>query len=96
MYSFALQPDIVLYLKADVHTLVSRGARAGVRHWESGMDLHLAGNLYDLPDLQARLIEQFDQMAEDYHFVTLDAARSINALQQDIRRQIQPLLDEDE
>ncbi|HPO59029.1 MAG TPA: hypothetical protein PLV53_09305, partial [Anaerolineaceae bacterium] len=90
--------DIVLYLKADVHTLVSRLVHGrGFDYWESGMDLHLAGNLYDSFQIyQARLIEQFDQMAEEYHFVTLDAARSINALQQDIRRQIQPLLDEDE
>jgi len=98
MYSFALKPNIVLYLKADVHTLVSRLVHGrGFDYWESGMDLHLAGNLYDSFQIyQARLIEQFDQMAEEDHFVTLDAARSINALQQDIRRQIQPLLDEDE
>ena len=94
VYGFALVPDLVLYLSADVNTLATRIAHGrGFDYWESGMDIRCADNLYDsFCVYQSRLIDQFDQMAEEFHFVSIDATRSIQAIQDDLKRQIRKVL----
>jgi len=95
MYGFALKPDIVLYLRADVPTLVSRVVNTGFDYWESGMDIRCAENLYDSFCIyQSRLIEQFDQMSEEYGFITIDANRSPQEIFKDIQQHIRKLLNE--
>ncbi len=93
LYGFALVPDIVFYLKADVEHLVARLVNdRGFDYWELGMDIRCADNLYDSFCIyQNRLIEQFDQMAEGYNFVTIDAKRSVQAIFDDLCKEIQKL-----
>lgn len=87
MYGFALVPDLVIYLRAEVDDLVPRVlSHSGFDYWESGMDLHLADNLYDSYRIyQGRLIALLDQMAEEYGFRVVDASRGSDAVYQDVR-----------
>jgi dTMP kinase len=96
-YGFALKPDIVLYLRADVPTLVSRIVHGrGFNYWEAGMDFISANNLFDgFCDYQARLIEQLDLMANEYGFVTIDANRSVQAVNEDLRYHIHALIEKE-
>lgn len=93
VYGFALKPDLVFYLKADIPHLVSRMVYGrGFDYWESGMDIHCADNLYDsFNSYQAQLIEQFDLMAEEFGFVTIDANQPAPAVFDDLRRNIRSL-----
>ncbi len=93
LYGFALKPDLIFYLKADVPHLVSRMVYGrGFDYWESGMDIRCADNLYDsFCKYQSRLIEQFDHMAEEYAFVTIDANRPPQAVFEDLRSNIRAL-----
>ncbi len=93
LYGFALKPDVVFYLKADVPHLVSRMVYGrGFDYWESGMDIRCADNVYDsFCNYQSHLIEQFDRMADEYGFVTIDANRSPNEIFEDLRRNIRAL-----
>jgi dTMP kinase len=76
VYGFALVPDLVLYLRADVPTLVS------------------ADNLYDsFCVYQARLIEQFDRMAAEFSFQTVDATRPVQTVNDELRRHIKTLFE---
>ncbi len=79
IYEFALKPDLVFYLRADVSTLVTRMVQGrGFDYWESGMDIRCADNLYDsFIAYQNCLIDQFDQMALEYNFITIDATRPV-------------------
>jgi dTMP kinase len=96
VYGFALKPDLVLYLKADVSDLVTRLIHGrGLNYWESGMDLRPSDNLFDsFLDYQSRLIGLFDQLAEEYGFVTIDAGRPINDVFKDVQNQIHALLED--
>ena len=78
VYGFALKPDIIFYLKADIPTLVRRVLRGrGFDYWESGVDIRCADNLYDsFVNYQTQLIHQFDQMSEEFGFTTIDANRT--------------------
>ncbi len=95
VYGFALVPDLVLYLRADVNTLATRIAHGrGFDYWESGMDIRCADNLYDsFCVYQSRLIEQFDQMADEYQFSSIDATRPLTAIQEDLKQQIRKVLE---
>jgi dTMP kinase len=104
MYGFALKPDLILYLKADVTDLVSRLIHGrGLNYWEAGMDIHSSDNLYDsFVEYQSKLILLFDQLAEEYGFVTIDAGRPVMEVFNDLQSQIrhllvdqQPILEED-
>jgi len=94
IYGFALKPDAVLYLRADVPTLATRMILgSGFNYWESGMDIRCGDNLYDsFCVYQARVIAQLDSMAEEYGFTTVDASRSVTEVFEDLRRAIRPLL----
>ncbi len=94
LYGFALIPDIVFYLKAEVETLVTRIVHGrGFNYWEAGMDIIKADNLYEsFVQYQTRMIEQFDKMAEEYHFNIIDANQSVNAINEDIKHELQDIL----
>lgn len=90
LYSIALKPDAVFYLKVDIPHLVARMVHGrGFNYWECGMDIHCADNLYDSFCIyQSRIIEQLDRMAEEYGFIVIDANRSVEEVFEDLREQI--------
>jgi dTMP kinase len=93
VYGFALIPDIVLYLKADVTSVVSRIVHGrGFDYWESGMDMHFADNLYDsFLSYQKLLSEQFDIMSKEFDFINLDANRPATAVFEELQLHISNL-----
>jgi len=78
VYSFALKPDAVFYLRIDVTELVPRVLlNGGFDYWESGMDLPMGADLYEsFIAYQGRVIEELDQLSREYDFDTIDATRS--------------------
>lgn len=94
IYGFALKPDMIFYLKADVDSLVTRIVHGrGFDYWESGMDILNLDNLYDsFRQYQECMIAQFDQMAEEYNFQTIDANRSTRDVNENIKALLQPVL----
>jgi dTMP kinase len=96
LYGFALKPDLVLYLKANVSDLVTRLIHGrGLNYWEAGMDLRPSDNLFDsFLDYQAKLIALFDQLAQEYGFVTIDAGRPVMDVFEDLQGHIRALLED--
>jgi dTMP kinase len=94
VYGFALKPDIILYLKTDVQHLVSRMVYGrGFDYWESGMDFHFADDLYtSFCKYQGLMIEQYDRMADEFGFTSIDANRSIQEVNEDLKKSIRPLM----
>jgi dTMP kinase len=95
LFGFAIVPDVVFYLQADLAHLIPRVLNArGFDYWESGMDLLRSPDYYDsYVGYQNRLLSQFDAMAEEFDFAPVDANRSIHDvfcdLQAGIRETIQ-------
>jgi len=96
LYGFALQPDLVLYLKADVSDLVSRLIHGrGLNYWEAGMDLRPSDNLFDsFLDYQSRLAGLFEHLSQEYDFVTIDAGRPVMEVFSDLQEKIRALLED--
>jgi dTMP kinase len=91
---FALIPDLVCYLRIDVETLALRVIETtGMNYWESGMDLRLGGDLYDsFKKYQSLLIGEFDKMALEFRFNVVDARKSPEEIQDELRGYILPVL----
>ncbi|MBG0785760.1 MAG: thymidylate kinase [Anaerolineaceae bacterium] len=98
IYGFALKPDLVLYLRANVNDLVSRLIHGrGLNYWEAGMDVHAADNLYDsFINYQSELGLMFDQLAQEYGFVTINAGRPVMEVFADLQAQIRNLLEDEQ
>jgi len=94
LYGMALRPDLILYLKANVNTLVSRLVHGrGLNYWESGMDMHLADNMYDsFVRYQTLVMKEFDELAVEYNFVTINADQRIDRIIEDLKAPITQLL----
>ncbi len=95
IYGFALKPDIILYLKADIETLISRIVHGrGFNYWEAGMDIRCADNLFDsFAAYQSRLMEQFERLSTEYGFIIVDANRHANDVFIDLRQQIRAVIE---
>jgi dTMP kinase len=94
LFGFALVPDAVFYLQADLANLVPRvlGAR-GFDYWESGMDYLPRRDLYDsYIEYQTGLLAQFDAIADEFGFVRIDANRSVGDVFSSLRDGIREVL----
>ena len=94
LFGFALTPDLVLYLEIDVDSLVPRVlAGKGMDYWESGMHLALGNDIFDsFQRYQGSLIDEYNVLAKEFGFVTVDARRSIEAIQSDLRDHVSAYL----
>ena len=90
-YGFALVPDLILYMKADVDTIIPRAlASGGFDYWESGADYIQAPNRYErFIKHQQALLDAFESMQEEYGFVVVDANRPVRAVFEELRGHIE-------
>jgi len=95
LYGFGIAPHLVFYLKVDVETLIGRVLAArGMDFWESGMDLKHGDDIYDsFRTYQNKLLREYSSMADEFHFNVLDARRSIDHIQGELRRQVAAFLE---
>jgi len=97
LYAFAIAPHQVFYLKLDVETLIRRVLAArGMDFWESGMDLKHGDDIYDsFRAYQNRLLREYSSMADEFNFRVVDARRSIEQIQSELRRQVGAFLEQE-
>jgi dTMP kinase len=88
LYGFAPRPHLVLYLNADVTTVVRRAIpRGAIDPFEAGMDVGLGDDLYDsFKQYQTMLIKEYDRLAEEQNFHTIDAALERETIQGRLQR----------
>ena len=93
VYEFALKPDIVLYLRADVEQLVRRVVQTtGFNYWECGMDLNLGDDMYDsFLEYQGRLLRIFDAMSSEYRFHVVETIAPIQDVCDEMKNHLEPL-----
>ena len=98
LYSFALKPDAVFYLRIGVEDLIPRVVFShAFDYWESGMDLHASEDMYEsFCKYQAALMTQFDGLAEQYGFEVVDATKRVEMVFRQLRTGISRVLKGDE
>ena len=95
VFEFALKPDLVIYLRVGVEDLITRVIQhSGFNYWESGMDLHLGEDMYEsFVEYQTRLLREFDHMAGEYAFQTIDTSPNIEEVFEQLKSRVEPLME---
>jgi dTMP kinase len=94
LYSFALKPDAVFYLRIGVEELIPRVVFVrGFDYWESGMDLHPSEDMYEsFRKYQTSLLAQFDVLAQEFDFDVIDASADVRTVFEALRLGISRVL----
>jgi len=94
VYGFAIVPDLILYLHADLSVLIPRVlAAGGFDYWESGSDYLRGDSRYDcFVRHQDALLGVFKRMTEEYGFVTIDANRTVMDVFGDLQGKIREVV----
>jgi dTMP kinase len=97
IFSVALKPDAVFYLRLSIDQLVPRVVFArGFDYWESGMDLYPGQDMYDsFCNYQAALLAEFDRLSQEFKFETVDASGDAHAVFFYLKSKILNLLEAD-
>ena len=95
VFSIAVIPTAIYYLKADLQHLVPRVAfNRGFDYWESGMDMGLGRDMYEsFTRYQQRMLDTFDRLSESYGFTVVDANGPSDEVFEKLRRRVRRILD---
>lgn len=95
-YGFARVPDITLYFRLPLATALGRilEGRPRLKYFEAGMDLGLSPDIQEsFRIFQGRIMGQYDQLAEEFGFTTIDATENAHSQQQAVRKIIADKID---
>jgi len=94
MYSFALEPDLTFYFDISPKNSLERiCANRQPKFYEAGMDMKLSNNPYKSYIMfQNRIVEQYQEMVEEFDLIKIDAMDSIHDKQKFVREKVVELL----
>lgn len=95
LYGIALVPDAVFYLNVSPEELVQRNfsKNHALDFWESGMDLGLSRDMFDsFLKYQSLVGKQFQRLQSTYDFTIVDAHRSVDEINLELRKKISAVL----
>src|ERR1700723_2381744 len=97
IYSVALKPDAVFYLRLGIDQLLPRVVFSrGFDYWESGMDLYPGHDMYEsFCTYQKALLKEFDHLGQEYKFDIVDAAADARTVCAHLQQNILHLLERD-
>ena len=88
LYRFAVKPTIPFYFRVPLEVSLKRilGARAGLKYYEAGMDLGLSDDIEESFRLfQGMIKDRYEAMVEEFGLTVIDATRSIEEQQDEVR-----------
>ena len=96
VYSFSVQPTIAFYFRVPLEVALNRilAGRPTLKWYEAGMDLGLSEDMYECFRLfQARILEHYEAMVDEFQLHVIDATLSIAQQQQQVRAAVAPHLE---
>src|SRR6266446_6151398 len=88
LYNFAVKPDLALYFRVPIDVSVDRllARRVKLKFYEAGMDLGWSTNpLESFRMFQGKVLQEYDQIVDEYGLEVIDAAKSITEQQRVVR-----------
>ncbi len=95
LYSIALRPDAVFYLRVNPELLVERNFKKNLtlNYWESGMDIGLSRNMFESFVKYQRMIQaEFRLMSREFHFELINGNRTPRAIANEMRIKVAGVL----
>lgn len=95
LYSFSVQPTVALYFRTPLEVALNRilVGRPELKFYEAGMDMGWSDDPYEsFRIFQAKILEQYESMIEEFGFRVIDATLTIPEQQELVREIIKPHL----
>jgi len=89
LYAFAVKPTVAFYFRTPLDVAMKRilGGRDAIKFYEAGMDIGLSEDIEESFRLfQARIIDEYEKMVDEFGLVVIDATRSIEEQQTEVRK----------
>jgi dTMP kinase len=95
IYSMALVPDAIFYLRVGIEELIPRVVFSrGFDYWESGMDVFPGHDMYEsFRNYQAALLAEFDRLSAEFNFETVDASGAVEIVFAQLKSKVQRILE---
>jgi dTMP kinase len=97
IYSMALVPDTVLYLRIGVDQLIPRVIFSrGFDYWESGMDLLAGQDMYEnFRSYQTLLLAQFERLSVEFNFEVVDGSADVKTVFAELQKKVLRIVESD-
>lgn len=97
IYSVALVPDTVIYLRLSVDQLIPRVIFSrGFDYWESGVDVFPGQDMYEsFRSYQTALLAEFEKLGAEYRFDAVDASASVETVFAELKKKVLRILESD-
>lgn len=94
-YGFAIKPTIAFYFRVTLEESLNRilTGRPELKYYEAGLDIGLSEDPYESFRLfQSRILQEYDQMTDEFGLTVIDATRPLLEQQDDVRAIVAPHL----
>ena len=89
MYRFAVKPTIAFFFRAPLEVAISRilSGRPTLKYYEAGMDMGWTDDPEEsFTIFQGKILDEYDRMVSEFGLTPIDATRSIEAQQKEMRK----------
>ena len=97
IYSFAVIPTLALYFGVPLDVSIDRLAtgREELKYYEAGQDMGFSNDRQEsFRIFQNKLLEEYEGLTEEFGLLTIDATLPIAVQQQQVRRYVEPLIED--
>ena len=88
VYRFAVKPTVAFFFRAPLEVAIDRiiSSRPNLKYYEAGQDMNWADDPEEsFTIFQGRILEEYDRMVSEFGLTKIDATRSIEAQQREMR-----------
>jgi dTMP kinase len=88
IYSFAVKPTVSFFFRAPLDVAVDRitSARPRLKHYEAGLDMDWTDDAEEsFKIFQGKILEEYDRMVDEFGLTVIEATRSIEKQQREMR-----------
>ncbi|HEX5708205.1 MAG TPA: hypothetical protein VFX96_12960 [Pyrinomonadaceae bacterium] len=96
IYKFAVQPTVAFFFRAPLDVAVERilSARPALKYYEAGLDMDWADDEEEsFSVFQGKILTEYDRMVSEFGLTKIDATRSIERQQREMRQIVRAHLD---
>jgi dTMP kinase len=89
LYKFAVKPTVGFFFRAPLEVAIDRiiSARPNLKYYEAGLDMDWSDDEEEsFKIFQGKILEEYDRMVSEFKLTVIDATRSIEAQQREMRR----------
>lgn len=95
VYNFAVKPTVAFFFRAPLEVAIDRilSGRPSLKYYEAGLDMDWTDDAEEsFKIFQGKILNEYDKMVNEYGLTKIDATKSIQAQQSEMRKIVAPFL----